>query len=87
MDGSSSITQFHVQCTPKWNDGEIRWKDNGSSAFIARTVDGEAIFELESNVISLASLSSRRQSRKGLAPGLTLVNLQGRKGVAPALKN
>lgn len=97
MDGNSSNIQFRIQCTDRWNDNELRWPAfnyAGSSCFIANTIDGEVKFELDNTSPRRSAVDAskivdgiRQSLRKGLRPGLTLVNLRGRKGVAPALKN
>lgn len=96
MDGNSTTAQYRVQCSTGWNDNEIRWGDGvNTKSFIAQSGDGEVKFELDntSPFASKITLEGIREAarrgarRKGLAPGLTLVDLRGRKGVAPALRN
>lgn len=84
-------TQFRVMCNTAWND-EIRWCPGSSgTCFFVKDSEGEVKFELDETPRGrIREVSWDRQSqssRKGLRPGLKLVNLWGRKGVAPALKN
>jgi hypothetical protein len=89
-DGDLYATHYRVRLTSEWNGNEIRWADGATAnGFICVTTDGEIRFER--NFSSTASVlegirtNLKLNHRKGLAPGLQLVNLRGRKGVAPSL--
>jgi hypothetical protein len=82
---------YRVRLTNGWNDNEISWSDpKTSNGFVCSTTDGSVRFELEDAKASSVVEEGIRKNlkldnRRGLAPGLQLVELRGRKGVAPSL--
>lgn len=93
-DGLHHATHYRVRLTNDWNDNEILWSDSKTSnGFICTTTDGEIRFELDANwnaakaesVVEGIRKNLKLNNRRGLAPGLQLVELRGRKGVAPSL--
>lgn len=87
-DGAQ-VTHYRVRLTNDWYDNEISWSDpKTSNGFVCSTTDGSVRFELEDAKASVSSVEGIRKNlklNKGLAPGLQLVELRGRKGVAPSL--
>jgi hypothetical protein len=87
--GLAHVTHYRVRLTNDWNDNEISWSDpKTSNGFVCSTTDGSVRFELEDAKASVSSVEGIRKNlklNKGLAPGLQLVELRGRKGVAPSL--